>query len=556
MNNVRQNLLGAAVGLGLGVALANPVAAGSIDGKKTVDQWLDEVDYHWLNDGSYQPTPFALKMVNFIKMVNGDHGESHPSPVVHMAMLDKIVGKKNRVANLCARGLGKTTLMIEYLFLYIAVFGEIEGFGEISGMIYVSDSMENGVKSARKNIEFRYNNSDFLKYWLPDVHFTDNYIEAVNKAGHRLGMKMFGAKTGLRGTKIFGKRPTFAVLDDLVSDDDAKSRVAMEAIKDTVYRGVDYALDPTKRKIIFNGTPFNKSDILYEAVESGSWEVNVWPICERYPCTREEFRGAWEERFSYEYVKEQYDNAILDGKIAAFLQELMLRITNDEDRLVQPQDIRWYSRAQLLNNKSRFNFFMTTDLTTSEKDGADFAVIIIWAINNNGDWFFVDGMRERQTLDKSIDSIFEFVTMYRPMNVGIEVTGQQGGFIQYLQAEMMTRNVYFSFASHGNSNNPGIRPQQNKWNRFNIAMPMFKQGKIYLPEEARTTKIVHALVDEVTSVTPLGIKSKNDDCLDNVSMLPLLGAWRPGEDIPMVQNNGIWELAVEEEPSGISSYVV
>ena len=66
----------------------------------------------------------------------------------------------------------------------------------------------------------------------------------------------------------------------------------MEAIRDTVYRGVDYALDPTRKKIVFNGTPFNKSDILYEAVESGSWEVNVWPICERFPCTREEFRGA------------------------------------------------------------------------------------------------------------------------------------------------------------------------------------------------------------------------------------------------------------------------
>ena len=68
---------------------------------------------------------------------------------------------------------------------------------------------------------------------------------------------MFGAKTGLRGTKIFGKRPPLAVLDDLVSDDDAKSRASMEAIKDTVYKGVNYALDPTRRKIIFNGHAFS-----------------------------------------------------------------------------------------------------------------------------------------------------------------------------------------------------------------------------------------------------------------------------------------------------------
>lgn len=556
MKSFRDNILGLAVATGLGLAGASGQVDGMIDGKKTVDQWLDEVDYHWLNDGSYQPTPFALKMVTFIKLVNGEHGESHPSPVVHMAMLDKIVGKKNRIANLCARGLGKTTLMIEYLFLYIAVFGEIEGFGDISGMIYVSDSMENGVKSARKNIEFRYNNSEFLKEWLPEVSFTDNYIEAVNRAGHRLGMKMFGSKTGLRGTKIFGKRPTLAVLDDLVSDDDSKSRVAMEAIKDTVYRGIEYALDPTKRKIIFNGTPFNKSDILYEAVESGSWEVNVWPICERFPCTREEFRGAWEERFSFDYVKEQYDNAVMDGKISSFLQELMLRITNDEDRLVQAQDIRWYSREQLLARRSAFNFFITTDLTTSDKDGADFAVITVWAINNNGDWFWVDGERERQSLDKSINTIFAFVSKYRPMNVGIEVTGQQEGFIPYIQSEMMLRNVFFSFATHGNAQKPGIRSAANKMTRFSLAIPLFKQGKIFFPEEGRTTRIIVAFLDEITSVTPLDIKSKNDDCLDNVSQLLMLGAWTPSEEAPMIQKDGIWEVETQEEPSGLGSYVV
>lgn len=56
------------------------------------------------------------------------------------------------------------------------------------------------------------------------------------------------AKTGLRGTKIFGKRPKIAILDDLVSDEDSTSLASMEKIKDTVYKGVNHALDPTKRK--------------------------------------------------------------------------------------------------------------------------------------------------------------------------------------------------------------------------------------------------------------------------------------------------------------------
>lgn len=540
----------------MSAVLARAIAQ-TVHKKQDVDVWLDQVDYDGLNSGSYQPTSFALKFVNFIKLVNGGQGETHPSPVMHMSMLDKLTTKATRLANLVFRGSGKTTLFIEYLFLYIAVFGEIEGFGDITGMIYVSDSMENGVKSARKNIEFRYNNSEFLQYWLPKASFTDNYLEMQNRDGHMLGMKMFGAKTGLRGTKIFGKRPVLAVLDDLVSDDDSKSKVAMIAIKDTVYKGVDYALDPTRRKIILNGTPFNKNDIVYEAIESGGWEVNVWPICERFPCTPEEFRGAWEERFSYAFVKEQYDLAVSTGQLASFMQELMLRITNPEDRVIPPESIRWYNRDNLIKNKSRFNFFITSDFATTENQAADYTVIAVWALNNNGDWFWVDGIRHQKTMDKTLDELFRLVAQYRPMSVGIEVNGQQAGFIPWLQEQQMNRNVWFTFASANNSKNPGVRRDSNKLSNFNKMVPSFNMGKVYFPEEYRTSAIVAAFVDELANVTPMGFKTKNDDCLDNISMLPVMGAWRPSEEAPVVEKDGKWDFEdTEVETSGMAGYVV
>ena len=98
------------------------------------------------------------------------------------------------------------------------------------------------------------------------------------------------------------------------------------------------SLHPKRRKIIWCGTPFNKKDPLYKAVESGAWNVNVFPVCEKFPCTKEEFRGSWEDRFSYEYVKEQYEIAKATGTVNAFNQELMLRIMSDEDRLLTKSD--------------------------------------------------------------------------------------------------------------------------------------------------------------------------------------------------------------------------
>lgn len=525
---------------------------------KTVDDWLNEVDYASLNDGSYVPTPFALKFMNFIKLVNGGTGESNLTPVVHLKMLDKIVSPKNRVANLCARGIAKTTLMFEYFSLYLGVFGELDGFGPVDGMIYVSDSMDNGVKSARKNTEYRYHNSEFLKQWIPEYKFTDNYIELVNKSGHHLGIKLFGAKTGLRGTKVFGKRPVIAVLDDLVSDDDAKSKAAMEAISDTVHKGVDYALDPTRRKIIFNGTPFNKSDVLYSAVESGKWEVNVWPICDRFPVSKEEFHGAWEDRFSYEYVLDQYEASLAQGTISAFNQELMLRISSEDERLIQDDEIFTYPRSTLLGSRNRYNFYITTDFATKDDQKADYSVISVWAYNANGDWFWVDGICARQTMDKNIDDLFRLVAEYRPQQVGVETSGQQGAFINWLQKEMMERNIWFNFASD-KGRKPGISPTVNKLARFNLVVPLFKARKIFFPEEMMKSQIMGEFVSELKLATVKGLKSKHDDCLDTISMLMYLTAWKPTEDIGMsVDESGRWQYDEEDDHhSGpMSSYIV
>lgn len=527
--------------------------------KKTLDEWLDEVDYSDFDE--YVPSEFALMYLQFIKLVNGKEGEQNKTPVIHLKMLDKLVSGNRRIANLCFRGAAKTTLFFEYLTLFIAVMGGIPGFGDITGMIYVSDSMDNGVKSARKNIEYRYWNSEFLQHWLPSdgVKFTDAYIEFLSKGGHRLGVKMFGAKTGIRGTKIFGKRPTLAVLDDLVSDDDAKSKASMNAIKDTVYKGIDYALDPRKRMIVFNGTPFNLEDILIEAVQSGAWDVNVWPVCERFPCERHEFVGAWEDRFSYDFVKDQYEMSVLTGKVEAFQQELMLRISSEENRLVQDHELLWYKRNDLLARKHNYNFYITTDFATSDKQSADDSVISVWAYNEAGNWFWVDGTANRQTMDKTMDDLFRFARIYKPQSVGIEVTGQQGGFIQWIQAEMLRRNTFFNLASSEKSGQPGIRPMQNKLTRFNMVVPWFKTQRMWFPEELKTGHVmVGKMMTQIRLATSNGLKGK-DDIIDTISMLAFLKPYAPSSvysrDITDI-GEGIFHPEDEEpEDSPLTRYV-
>jgi len=211
-----------------------------------------------------------------------------------------------------------------------------------------------------------------------------------------------------------------------------------------------------------------------------------------------------------------------------------------------------------LRNKHRFNFYITTDFATSEKQKADYSVISVWAYNNVGDWLWVDGSVKRQTMDKNIDALFRFAQMYKPQGVGIEVTGQQGGFIQWIQGQMLERNVYFPLASEGNNGALGIRPNTNKMVRFNTMVPLFKARKIFFPIEKKTSPELAEGINELSLVTAGGFKSKHDDFIDTISMLSSMNAWKPSEEAPMsVGEDGMWEMDHDDDPvDRIISYIV
>ena len=510
---------------------------------KTVSEYLNEIDYEKLKD--YKPSSATLEFINFIQMCEDGQIENKTS-IVHLVALDKALSSNKSVAVMCHRGLGKTTIFAEMLFLFIACFGRLPGGKEkINFALYIADSIDNGVKSLRKNMEFRYQNSEFLKRMIPNTtvkysdengddvdvtagrKFTDVRIEFANVRGDHFVLRLYGAKTGVRGAKELGVRPQLAIIDDIISDEDARSETVISSIEDVTHKAVKYALHPKKHKVIWLGTPFNANDPLYKAVESGSYEVACFPVCEKFPCTKEEFRGSWEDRFDYEYVKASYEEALGVGKVDSFYQELMLQIMSDENRIVRDEDIIWFEKNEVLKYKHNYNFYITTDFATSEKSSADYSVISVWGINNNGDYLLVDGVCKQQLMDKNIDDLFVLASVYKPLGVGIEVSGQQKGFVSWIQSEMVKRNVFFNLLSSNNDGQPGIRPIADKFARFNLFLPRIKAKKLWMPKELKGSAWMNEFIDEISKASISGFKSKHDDVLDTISMLASFEVYKP-----------------------------
>ena len=519
----------------------------------TVEDYLNDVNYDFKG---YIPQKEALLFVNFIKEVN-DGSEENETPIIHLKMMDSVFNAEPMCAILVFRGAGKTTVFAEYLILFIAAFGYMPGFGEVDFILYVTDSIENGVRNLRRNVEFRYNNSEFLQKLIPNqrigliddkgvaydmdemdaaikagVRFTDVRLELVNYKGKKIIVRGYGVSTGVRGTKEGGKRPTVAILDDLLSDTDAKSPTVIENVNNIIYKAVKQALHPTNFKIIYLGTPFNAKDPLYIAIESGAWKSSVFPVCERFPVSRKEFKGAWEDRFTYQSILNSHTIATKVGNISSFYQEMMLRIHSDEDQMIDPKTIRVVSYEDEMKNKDDHNYYITTDFATSEKDSADYSVIVIWKHDDKDHLVIVDAYLKKSRMKPNIDALFDFVAKYNPKLVGIEVSGQQGGFIDWIQSEMRTRGEYFTLAKQKgreHTNDLGIRPRKNKILRLENMLSLFNRGQISICKEVIDSSYGKELFQELELATPRGFLSKHDDAVDGMTQLMDINIFKPSE---------------------------
>ena len=105
---------------------------------KKVEEYLNDISYKV--DPEYVPSDFALEFINFIKLVNGEEGEENESPVIHMHMLDQVAYGGPNIVNMCARGTAKTTLLGEYLFLYLAVYGYLKAIQQLPAFRYVREN--------------------------------------------------------------------------------------------------------------------------------------------------------------------------------------------------------------------------------------------------------------------------------------------------------------------------------------------------------------------------------------------------------------------------------
>lgn len=501
---------------------------------------------------TYVPTEEAMKFIAFIRAANV---EDNANAEIHYKLADKYFSTDKQILIEAFRGSAKSTMM-EWFVIYIAAMGKLHNFGNVDFIAFIGDSMENGTKNFFRNIAGKIDKSELLAQLLKIKRKTDSEMELQNVDGVELNLKGYGASTNIRGVRYKGSRPDIVILDDITTNDAINSETIQNTINDNFYKSVIPALHPTRYKIFFIGTPISERDIIHQLSSNSKWTVHKFPIAQKFPCGKEEFVGNWQDRFPYEAVEEKYEMYKEAGKAQDFYQEFMLEITDLTTLLVEEEDIQWFDPSIIKKNKHNYNFYIATDFATSTKKSADFSTIGVFAISSNNDWLLVDGQCLRQTMQENIDDLFRYVKKWQPLSVGIESSGQQGGFISIMQEMMMKRNTWFTFAKKPGSKDVGIRPIKDKTHRFVTGVqPKFKQNKIWLPKvelaklvSPRLVDLVEEMAHELSRFTLAGgVKTlAHDDAIDLLNQLSEMDIYTPSSQAELttseVTDDGlIWE---------------
>ena len=517
----------------------------------------------------YVPTTESIKFISFIRMSGN---ESNASPVAHYKIGDALFSKDEKdwyTLIECLRGMGKSTL-IEYAVIYVASLGTWPNFGDVPFMVFLGASQDGNVKQFFKNVASKVENSPFLRELLTVPRCVDNEIEMINNKGVETIVTGRGMNTNWRGVRSkTGKRPSVLIADDILGNDVMTSTTIRETVETNWFNSALPALDPMKHKVFYIGTPLSDQDLLAKLKNSDTYNVIRFPLCPRFPVEEANFESIWPERFTYAYTIKMYNQFISTGKSRSFYTEYMLELTDLTALIVEPDNIKWFDPTLLMKNKNQYNFYVATDWATSVKKKADYSCIAVFAVASNGAWFLVDGQAKRQTMQENLEDVFYYVRKWKPLSVGMETSGQQGGFLSIINTMMMEKNVWFQLARKRGSKEPGIRPTKDKLHRFVTGVaPMFEQGKVWLPRpellklsNPNLFTLVNEMEDELSKLTMTGGVEAlgHDDAIDLLNQLSEMELYSPSEDdssslkIPegtVFVADSPWGDKTEEEYSG------
>lgn len=165
-------------------------------------------------------------------------------------------------------------------------------------------------------------------------------------------------------------------------------------------------------------------------------------------------------------------------------------------------------------NHSHLNKILLVDPAGEKKKDNDYTVMLMIGLGEDENYYVIDMIRDRLSLTERSVMVFKMHRDYRPGFVGYEKYGKDSDieFIQYLQDK---NNYRFGITPLG-----GNIPKKD---RINKLVPIFEQGRIFLPDyclktnyEGTTTDLVKEFIEQEYMAFPVPVHDDMLDCMARI----------------------------------------
>lgn len=195
-----------------------------------------------------------------------------------------------------------------------------------------------------------------------------------------------------------------------------------------------------------------------------------------------------------------------------FGSQMLQNPTADATQGFKEDWLRWYE----LDPPRVLNKYILVDPAGAKKKSSDYTVMAVIGLGEDGNYYLIDGVRDRLNLTQRADKLFELQKKHRHgfQKVGYEKYGMQAD-VEHIKDKQNREDYRFPIVELG-----GQMPKEDRIRRL---VPVFEGGRFYMPRrlifvdaEGKARDFVGEFIrDEYTSF-PVSI---HDDMFDDLSRI-------------------------------------
>lgn len=382
------------------------------------------------------------------------------------------------------RGHAKSTVVTLAYVMYCILFKKA------NFILIISDTYTQAkyfLDSIKKEIE----TNDLIKFLFGNLQ-GDVWGESELETANGVRIVCRGAEQKIRGLKWKQHRPDLIVVDDLENDELVANKERRVKLERWFFGSVLPALSDNGRLIII-GTILHYDSLLNKLSKNPEFNTLFYrAIMNDKPL--------WEAKYSIEDLDRIRDSYRAQGMIDVFYCEFMNEPLSDENAIFKKSYFKYYKDDEIIIKS--LSKFLTVDLAISEKETADYTVLMVTGIDGHNNIYILEYLRDRYTPIETMNLIFDLVKKWDIDVAGIEGVAYQRALQWFIEDEMKRRNFFFRIEE--------LKADTDKQRRIRGLQPRYALGTIF-------HKPHHTEIEEELLLFP---KAPHDDLSDALAYVP------------------------------------